>query len=156
MKKSMAILFVVGLLLASVGIVQANTLSINANVSSAISLALDPATLTFNGVQQGTPSASQPLTATTTGSGNYQLQLSSTTFTAAGGITQPTTVLQYKETAAVPYVNATATATNMLAAPGTAVVAPGDAKTFDFRVNFPANAVNGAYAATVTITAAPL
>ena len=154
MKKSVVILFIMGVLLASVGIVQAATLNIAANVQSALTLALDPSSFTFNSVQQGVPSADQDLTATTTGSGAYQLQLSSTTFTAAGAITQPTTVLQYKENAAGTYVNATATATNMLAANGTADPA-GDEKDFNFRVNFPVTAANGAYAATITITAAP-
>ncbi len=154
MKKSMAILLVVGLLLASVGIVQAATLSITANVQSALTLALDPASMTFDNVVQGTPSTEQTLTATTTGSGSYQLQLSSTTFTTAGG-SQPASTLQYKETAAGTYVNASGTPTNMLAVAGTADPAGND-KTFDVRVNFAAAAADGAYAATVTITAAPL
>lgn len=155
MKKTVAILLMMGLLMVGAGIVNAATLAVTANVQSALTLALDPASLTFNNVQQGTAAAAQTLTATTSGSGAYQLQLSSTTFIASGGVTQPASVLQYRDQlAAGSYSNASGTATNMLASSGTAD-ADGEAKDFDIRVNFPGGASNGSYSATVTISAVP-
>ncbi|MCL6611220.1 MAG: hypothetical protein K6T66_06745 [Peptococcaceae bacterium] len=154
MKKAVAILLTLGILMVGAGVVNAATLNITANVQTVLTLVLDPTSMTFTDVQAGVASAPQTLTATTSGSGSYQLQLSSTTFTTAGG-SQPASVLQYKETSAGTYVSASATPTNMLTVPGTAT-AGGDAKTFDVRVNFPAAASSGTYAATVTITASPL
>lgn len=154
MKKAISVLLALGILIAGIGMVNAATLNITANVQSALTLVLDPISLTFDDVQQGTPSISQNLKATTSGAGSYQLQLSSSTFTTAGG-TQPASVLQFKETTAGTYSTASATPQNMLAVSGTADV-DGEDKNFDLRVNFPAGATNGAYAATVTISAAPL
>jgi len=153
-KKAVAILLTLGILMAGAGIVNAATLSITANVSSSVTLALDPSSFTFDGVQPGVASDPQELTATTTGSDVlYNLQLSSTAFTTAGSSHSAST-LQYKPTASGTYVSASGTATNMMTASSVAD-SDGDAKTFDLRVNFPSSANNGTYAATVTITATP-
>ncbi|MCL6479276.1 MAG: hypothetical protein K6T65_12860 [Peptococcaceae bacterium] len=154
MKKVIAVLLTLGMLMVGMGVVNAATLNVTANVQSALSLVINPTSMNFDPVQPGVPSAPQTLTATTTGSGSYQLQLSSTTFTTAGG-SQPASVLQFRETGASSYTSASGTAQNMMAAPGTAD-GDGDEKSFDIRVNFPASASNGTYAATATITAAPL
>jgi len=154
MKKAVAILLTIGILMAGLGIVNAATLGVTVNVASTLTLSLNPTSLTFDNIQPGIASSSQPLTATTTGSGSYQLQLSSTTFTTAGGSVSAS-ALQFKETAASSYTSASATAQNMLATAGTAD-GDGDAKTFDFRVNFPSTASNGIYNATVTISATPI
>ncbi|MDF9407309.1 hypothetical protein L7E55_02875 [Pelotomaculum isophthalicicum JI] len=155
MKKTVAILLMLGILMVAAGIVNAATLAITANVQNSLTLALNPASLTFNNVQQGTATTPETLTATTSGTGAYQLQLSSTSFIASGGVTQPASVLQYRDQLlAGNYANASGTATNMLASAGTAVVG-GDAKNFDIRVNFPGNASDGSYTATVTISAVP-
>jgi hypothetical protein len=154
LKKTIVVLLTLGILVAGMGIVNAaETLNITANVQSALTLALDPGSLTYNDIQPGVASAAQTLTATTSGSGSYHLTLASTTFTSAAG-TQSASVLQFKEQSAETYKNASSSAQNMLSAAGTAT-AEGDEKQFDLRVNFPVSAADGTYGATVTITAVP-
>ena len=152
-KKLIAAILTLGMLLVGIGVVQAATLAVTANVQSSLSLVLDTTTMSFAGVVPGVATVSQPLTATTSGSGAYQLQLTGATFT--GPSTQAASVLQFKETAVGTYTSATAAAQNMLGTNSTAT-ALGDAKTFDIRLNFPAAAPNGTYSANITITAAPM
>lgn len=155
MKKVITLSIVLGMIVFGAGIASAATLSITANVATSLTLDLSPTSLTFNDTQPGLASTPQTLTATTTGTGNYQLTLLCSNFTKTGD-TQGPAVLQFKESSSGTYKSATAVAQNMLAANGTAVATPGDSKTFDMRINFPLSATNGAYGATVTITAAPM
>jgi len=153
MKRTVLILLALGVILAGAGLGHAATanLGINANVASILTMSLNPTSLIFNAAP-GTPTAPQNLTVTTTGNNmNYQLQLSSTSFTTTGG-TQPSTVLQYRLSGTTTWVSAAGTPTNILPAPGVATVG-GDARIFEMRLNFPSTAINGNYAATVTITA---
>ncbi|MFZ5644092.1 MAG: hypothetical protein ACOY46_10920 [Bacillota bacterium] len=152
MKKVVAVLLALGILLAGGGVLQAANLSVSADVQSALTLILSPTGLSFTGVQQGVASTAQTLTATTTGSGSYQLQLTGASFN--GPQTVSASALEFKEASAGTYTAAATTAKNMLAANGTAV-AGGDAKTFDIRVNFPASTQNGTYTSSVVITAVP-
>jgi hypothetical protein len=155
MKKIITILLTLGILMAGAGIAGAANLNITANVQSSLTLGLNPTLLEYDSVQPGLPSEAQPLTATTTGGGSYQLTLSSTNFVSAGG-TQGASTLQFKEHDASvgSYKGATTNSQNMLTNAGTATLA-GDAKVFDMRVNFQSTATNGTYGATVTITAVP-
>jgi len=152
MKKVVLVLLVLGAILASAGVAHAVTsLNITATVNAALTITLSPTSLTFN-TSAGSPSSLQNLTITTAGNNiNYQLQLSCTTFTTTGG-SQPPTVLQYRLQGTTPWVSATAIPTNMLPAARLATIA-GDTRIFETRLNFPATAIPGTYAATVTITA---
>jgi len=154
MKRIVTLILFLGMLIVSVGIVSAATLNITANVSSALILSLSDDKLLFDNVLPGAPSLTQQLTATTAGTSAYQLTLSCSEFKSRG-VTEPASVLQFKEAEETTYKNASTSAQNMLTSPGMATV-EGDQKVFDMRVYFPATALNGQYKATVTISAIPM
>jgi len=152
-KKTVSIILMLGMLLTGAGMLHAATLAVTANVQSVLSLVLTPTTMSFDAVTPGVATTAQTLTATTSGTGAYQLQLQGAAFT--GPSTQAASVLEFKESTSGTYKQASTTAQNMLSTNGTAT-AGGDAKTFDIRLNFPASAPNGTYSANITITAAPM
>jgi len=165
-KRTIAIILALGLLLASGGVVLAapTTMTITAAVSNAFTMAFsdsedEPLTsLAFAGVQPGVPTPTpQTLTVKTTGSGgSYQLTLASTNFTTSTTpvLTQAASVLQFQEKDATTWKNASTTAQNMLTTAGTSTPT-GDIKDFDLRMNFPASASDGNYSGTITITCVP-
>ncbi len=157
MKKTIAILLVLGVLLAGVGMLQAASLMINANVQSELTLVLSESALDFDPVQPGVPTEAQQVTATTSGNdASYNLLLSNTTFARTGGGTAlPANVLQYRLAGAGTYASGSSSATAMLGTPSTAT-SSGDEKDFDFRLNVASGASDGNYQATVTISATPL
>lgn len=165
MKRTIAIILALGLLLASGGMVlAATTVSITAAVSNSFSMGIydsggtsSLSSLAFN-VQPGRATDPQVLTVKTNGSGSYQVTLASTSFTTPSDpgpvYTQAASVLQFQETGATTWKSASTTAQNMLASAGTAS-SSGDTKSFNLRMNFPVSANDGTYSGTVTITCLP-
>lgn len=153
LKKIIPALLVVGMLTAGAGIANAAGLSITANVQTDLALTLGESALTFSDLKPGTPSAAQTVTATTTGSESYQLTLTGANLTGTGG-TILASALQFKDSAASTYKNASTAAQEILASVATANF-EGDEQSFDLRILAPANTANGAYAGNITITATP-
>ena len=155
MKKTIAILIILGFCLAGGGMVRAaGTIKIYAHVQSTYKMELDSTTIAFNHLQPGIASEDIQLTTTTTGSGSYQLILTSSNFTSNKGI-QPAAALRFKEHNASIYRTASSEGQAMMTVAGTAKEA-GDSQVFDLQAEFPvADSPVDAYTAVVTITCIP-
>ncbi len=155
MRKVIAILLALGIMIVGTGLVHAATLEVNVGVQSDLSMGLDKASLTYTNVKPGVASEKQTVTATTTGGSSYQLTLTGATFNTTGG-TAPANALQFKDSGLpdTSFKGASASAQNILSVAGNAT-SDGDEKSFDLRVLFPLGSKDGNYATTITITAAP-
>jgi len=155
MKKTIAVFLILGFFIASGGMVRADsTIKIYANVQSSFKMELDSTSITFNHLQPGIASEDIQLTTTTTGSGSYQLILTSSNFTSNKGI-QPAAALRFKEHNASIYRTASSEGQIMMAVAGAAKEA-GDSQVFDLQAEFPvADSPVDAYTAVVTITCIP-